>query len=77
MASLIIFYGAVRRGWVRDRLDTAIKIAAMEREMTLKLAVFAAPPEKPREDVSFSRGFIQVETLASAREALDFVGGRE
>ncbi|MCP3957956.1 MAG: toll/interleukin-1 receptor domain-containing protein [bacterium] len=74
VASLIIFYGEVRRRWVRERLDTAIKIGAKDNP-DLRLAVFAAPPEKPPEDLRFSRGFIHVETIASARDALSFVGG--
>ena len=76
VGSLIVFYGDVSREWVRERLDTAIKILATEH-LDLKLAVFAAPPEKPPKDLSFSWGPIRIETLASAGEVLAFVGGGE
>ncbi len=73
VASLIIFYGEVQREWVRKRLEAAIKIRARE-QLELRLAVFAAPPEKPPGEVSFSYKNTLVETLASAGEALAFVG---
>ena len=73
VASLIIFYGAVQKEWVAERLDVAIKLAAMER-LDLRLAVFAAPPEKPSRELTFGWGPFQVKTLSDAGDALDFVG---
>ncbi len=75
VATLIIFYGQVRKEWVQERLDIAIKAAAMER-LELRLAVYAAPPKKPPDELRFSREPFRVVTLADASEALDFVGGR-
>ena len=74
VASLIVFFGRVSRAWVQERLDSAVKIAAMEA-LDLKLGVYAAPPEKSPRDYSFSRGFISVQTLRSEDEVLRFVGG--
>ncbi len=67
---LIVFYGAVSREWVRERLDMAVKIAVLE-QLSLKLGVYA--PGKSPDDASFSRDFIQVQTLHNARQALKFV----
>ena len=73
VASLIVFYGDVRREWVRERLDLAIKVGISEK-LNFRLAVFAAPPEKLPEETNFSQGFVRIETLASADQVLAFAG---
>ena len=71
VANLIIIYGEVARYWVRDRLDIAIKMAAIE-DLVINMEVFA--PMKTPEEANFSRGVFQVRVLGKPDDALSFLG---
>ncbi len=71
VVSLIVVYSEVSGEWVRERLDMAIKIAALEGRH-LKLGVYA--PDRPPEEASFSREPFRVRTLSTRDDALAFLG---
>ena len=48
---LILFYGAVAEGWVRDRLAKTLQIAIAERCPLRACGVYVAPPRKVSQDM--------------------------
>lgn len=67
VATLIVIFGSVSRDWVKERIDAAVKIAALEG-LALKLAVYLAPPRKFPEDLSFDRGHVNVHLFDNTAE---------
>jgi len=59
---LILFFGAVSRDWVKERVDLALKIVANEGR-SLKLGVFLAPPPKVPQVSQFDRPPFHVHLL--------------
>ena len=48
----IIVFGEASRDWVRARLEAATKLI-WDHELERKIAVYAAPPQKEKKDLSF------------------------
>lgn len=59
VATLIVVFGSVSRDWVKERIDAAVKIAALE-DLALNIAVFLGPPTKSPDDLTFDRGHLNV-----------------
>ena len=73
--NLIIFFGAVSRGWVQRRIEMAVKIAVEEKWLfDLKLGVFLAPPAKTRDDVFFRVGPVSPAVFENTTAILSWLG---
>lgn len=75
--NLIVFFGAVSRGWVQRRIEMAMKIAVTEGWLfELKLGVFLAPP-KTRDDAAFSFGPVSPAVFENTTAILSWLGRNE
>jgi hypothetical protein len=60
VSTLMILYGSVEEGWVRERLGAALQLSVTRNLGLSSFFVYLAPPNKSRQELDFSFGPVDV-----------------